>query len=96
MNCSQDVLFYGPLDKCPVCGDTLEISNTTYLCRGVYSEWSSCTFTARDPPRRDEPIKLPESVVDSGVAEVICCLFFLFHFNFDFADGLLENHFLVV
>ncbi|KAL0436304.1 UNVERIFIED_CONTAM: protein ADP-ribosyltransferase PARP3 [Sesamum radiatum] len=65
----QDILFYGPLDKCPVCGGNLEVSDTTYICSGAYSEWSSCTYTSQDPPRRDEPIKLPDSVKDSGVAD---------------------------
>ncbi|KAI3450704.1 hypothetical protein Pfo_007369 [Paulownia fortunei] len=67
----QDILFYGSLDECPVCGGALEVSDTTYLCKGEYSEWSSCTYTTRDPPRKDEPIKLPNSVKDSGVADLL-------------------------
>ncbi|PIN25417.1 NAD(+) ADP-ribosyltransferase, partial [Handroanthus impetiginosus] len=68
----QDILFYGPLEECLVCGSAIEISSTTYSCRGAYSEWSTCTYTTEDPPRRDEPIKLPDSVKDSGVADIIC------------------------
>ncbi|KAH6773045.1 poly ADP-ribose polymerase 3 [Perilla frutescens var. frutescens] len=67
----QDVLFYGALDKCPACGGVLEISDRSYTCKGVYSEWSSCTYNTRDPPRRDEPIKLPGSVKESRVAELL-------------------------
>ncbi|KAK4440615.1 protein ADP-ribosyltransferase PARP3 [Sesamum alatum] len=67
----QDILFYGPLDKCPVCGGNLEVSDTTYMCSVSYSEWSSCTYTSQDPPRRDNPIKLPDSLKDSGVADLL-------------------------
>lgn len=38
---------------------------------GEYSEWSSCIYTTRDPPRRDEPLKIPESVEKSTVSDVI-------------------------
>lgn len=72
MDCSQDVLIYGPLDNCPVCGGDLELEvvNGTYSCNGVYTEWSSCTYTTRVPPRRDEAIKLPDTVKDSRIADV--------------------------
>ncbi|KAL8501172.1 hypothetical protein ACS0TY_020650 [Phlomoides rotata] len=65
----QDVMFYGPLDSCPVCGGELQFSNEAYACRGAYSEWSTCAFTTRDPPRREGQLKLPDSVKDSSVAE---------------------------
>ncbi|KAG6433094.1 hypothetical protein SASPL_104701 [Salvia splendens] len=67
----QDVLFYGPLDDCPVCGGPLKISDKNFSCSGVYTEWSTCTFTTKDPPRRNEPTKLPDSVKDSHVAELL-------------------------
>ncbi|KAL9171429.1 hypothetical protein ABFS82_04G208100 [Erythranthe guttata] len=68
----QDILFYGPLDSCPVCGGPLEVSNNmNYSCKGVYSEWSTCTFTTTEPPRKDEPIKLPDSVKSSNVADLL-------------------------
>ncbi|KAG6436404.1 hypothetical protein SASPL_101302 [Salvia splendens] len=68
----QDVLFYGPLvDDCPVCGGTLKISDRNFRCSGVYTEWSTCTFTTKDLPRRNEPTKLPDSVKDSHVAELL-------------------------
>ncbi|KAK6119857.1 hypothetical protein DH2020_046404 [Rehmannia glutinosa] len=67
----QDILFYGPLDKCYICGGTLEATDSTYKCSGTYSEWSSCIFTTRDPPRKDEPIKLPDSVMDSDVVDLL-------------------------
>lgn len=84
-------MFYGPLDKCPVCGGNLEVSDTTYMCSGVYSEWSSCTYASQDPPRRDEQIKLPDSVKDSGVADVSFSLFFVMSFEFHTMDDLLEK-----
>ncbi|KAL2511120.1 Poly [ADP-ribose] polymerase 3 [Abeliophyllum distichum] len=67
----QDMLFYGPLDKCVICGGTLELSDINYSCKGFYSEWSTCTYTTRDPPRKDEPLKLPESVKESSIADFL-------------------------
>ncbi|KAL6506461.1 Poly [ADP-ribose] polymerase 3 [Orobanche gracilis] len=69
MSSSQDILFCGPLDKCQICGGALEVSaDGTYTCNGSYSEWSSCTFSTWNPPRKDEPIKLPDFLEDSAVA----------------------------
>ncbi|CAA2942905.1 poly [ADP-ribose] polymerase 3 [Olea europaea subsp. europaea] len=70
----QDILFYGPLDKCMICGGTLELSDMnhmTYSCKGSYSEWSTCTYTTTDPPRKDEPVKLPESVQESDISDLL-------------------------
>ncbi|KAL6537916.1 Poly [ADP-ribose] polymerase 3 [Orobanche hederae] len=68
----QDILFCGPLDKCEVCGGALEVSTDgTYTCNASYSEWSSCTFSTRNPPRKDEPIKLPDFVEDSALADLL-------------------------
>ncbi|XP_073141391.1 protein ADP-ribosyltransferase PARP3-like isoform X2 [Henckelia pumila] len=67
----QDILFYGPLDNCPICDGCLEVSGTTYSCSGSYSEWSSCSYSTRDPPRREDPLKLPDSVKDSAVADLL-------------------------
>ncbi|KAL3530404.1 hypothetical protein ACH5RR_009726 [Cinchona calisaya] len=67
----QDIMFYGPPDNCPACGGTLEYNGKEHICTGEYSEWSSCTFTTRDPPRRDEPLKIPESVEKSPVSDLI-------------------------
>lgn len=68
---SQDyLLFYGIVDKCPVCGGTLEYNGIRYSCTGSYSEWASCTFSTRDPPWKEEPIKLPDSVLDTPIADV--------------------------
>ncbi|RDX82304.1 Poly [ADP-ribose] polymerase 3, partial [Mucuna pruriens] len=61
----QDLLFYGALDKCSVCNGSLEFDGRRYVCRGFYSEWASCTFSTRNPPRKQEPIKLPDSVQNS-------------------------------
>ncbi|KAG8371172.1 hypothetical protein BUALT_Bualt13G0059400 [Buddleja alternifolia] len=67
----QDMLFYGPPDNCPICGCTLEISEINYYCKGVHSDWSTCTYTTRDPARRDEPIKLPEYVKESAIDHLL-------------------------
>ncbi|XP_028756844.1 protein ADP-ribosyltransferase PARP3-like [Neltuma alba] len=67
----QDVVFYGALEKCPVCNGTLEFDGRRYSCRGFYSEWSSCTFRTRDPPRKEEAIKLPDSVQNSPVSDLL-------------------------
>lgn len=67
---SQDMMFYGALEKCPVCNGTLEFDGRRYSCRGFYSEWSSCTFRTRDPPRKEEAIKLPDFVQDSPISDV--------------------------
>lgn len=76
---SQDLLFYGALEKCPVCSGSLEFDGRRYSCKGFYSEWASCTFSTRNPPRKEEPIKLPDSVQNSLVSDVIFShLFFLF------------------
>ncbi|XP_030505783.2 protein ADP-ribosyltransferase PARP3 [Cannabis sativa] len=67
----QDLLFYGALDKCPVCNGTLEYNGIRFCCNGSYSEWSTCTFSTRDPPRKDEAITLPDSVLDSPVSDLL-------------------------
>lgn len=64
------MLFYGALEKCPVCGSNLECAGKRYSCKGSYSEWSTCTFSTTDPPRKEEPIKLPESVLNSAISDV--------------------------
>ncbi|XP_073133427.1 protein ADP-ribosyltransferase PARP3-like [Henckelia pumila] len=66
----QDIMFYGPLEKCPICSGILEVTDTSCTCKGSYSEWSSCTYTTLFPPRRD-PLKLPDSIKDSAVADIL-------------------------
>ena len=56
----------------------MEFDGRRYGCKGFYSEWSSCTFSTRDPPRKDEPIKLPDSVQNSQVSDVIFSYFLPF------------------
>nr|DAD28810.1 TPA_asm: hypothetical protein HUJ06_030278 [Nelumbo nucifera] len=58
----QDMLFYGPLGRCPVCNGHMECTGGNYSCRGAYSEWSTCIYKTRDPTRKEEPIKLPEGI----------------------------------
>ncbi|XP_048323938.1 protein ADP-ribosyltransferase PARP3 isoform X1 [Ziziphus jujuba] len=67
----QDLLFYGALEKCPVCNGNLEYNGKRYSCTGSYSEWSSCTFTTKVPPRKDGPIKLTNSLLNSAVSDLI-------------------------
>lgn len=69
--CSQDLLFYGPLDKCPICEGTLEFTGKRYICNGAYSEWATCTFNTMSPPRREEAVKLPNSVLNTPAGDVI-------------------------
>ncbi|KAJ1440675.1 WGR domain [Sesbania bispinosa] len=67
----QDLLFYGAMEKCSVCNGNLEFDGRRYACRGFYSEWASCTFTTRDPPRKEEPTKLPDSIQNSLVSDLL-------------------------
>nr|GMD20526.1 poly [ADP-ribose] polymerase 3 [Ipomoea batatas] len=68
----QEIMFYGPLDKCPVCGGALECSSGgTYHCKGDFSEWSSCSYSTRNPPRKEEPLRIPESVQKTPLSDLI-------------------------
>ncbi|XWS52871.1 hypothetical protein CRYUN_Cryun11dG0109600 [Craigia yunnanensis] len=66
-----DMLFYGPLQKCPICNGDLEFDGNRYSCKGSYSEWSSCVYKTRNPPRKQEPVKLPDSILNSPAADLI-------------------------
>ncbi|XP_038900668.1 protein ADP-ribosyltransferase PARP3 isoform X2 [Benincasa hispida] len=68
---SQDLLFYGALEKCPVCSGKLVFDGKRYSCNGFLSEWSTCTFKTKDPSRKNEANKLPESVLNSPVSDLI-------------------------
>lgn len=65
------MMFYGPLKECPVCGGTVEYDGQTFTCCGSYSEWSTCIYNTRDPPRLEEPIKFPDFVQESAISAVI-------------------------
>lgn len=65
------MMFYGPLEKCPVCRNQVDCSGSNYLCRGAYSEWSTCIYTTTDARRRDQPVRIPEGIGDETVKEVI-------------------------
>lgn len=67
---SQDLLFYGALEICPVCSGKLVFDGKRYSCNGFLSEWSTCTFKTKDPPRKNETSKLPESVLNSPASDV--------------------------
>ncbi|XP_052885106.1 protein ADP-ribosyltransferase PARP3 isoform X1 [Gossypium arboreum] len=66
-----DMLFYGPLEKCQICNGDLEFDGNRYSCKGTYSEWSSCVYKTRSPARKQEPFKLPDSVLNSPVAGLV-------------------------
>lgn len=65
------MVYYGPLDNCPVCGGKLECGRSEYYCTGAYSEWSTCTFNTREPPRKEEPLVLPEFIKETPVYDVL-------------------------
>ncbi|KAG6536811.1 hypothetical protein ZIOFF_001880 [Zingiber officinale] len=65
----QDMVFYGPLKKCPLCEGQIDCTGSNYQCTGAYSEWSSCTYTTMDAPRKDQPVKIPEEISDNFVKE---------------------------
>ncbi|MQL76103.1 hypothetical protein Taro_008479 [Colocasia esculenta] len=65
----QDMLFFGPLQKCPVCGSQLKYKGSHYACEGTYSEWTTCTYTSRESPRMVEPIMVHEGVGSPMLAE---------------------------
>ncbi len=67
---SVDLLFFGPPDKCGMCNTNLKFDGKQYKCYGSFSEWSSCTFKTRNPPRKQEETKLPDSVHKSPVDDV--------------------------
>ncbi|KAK3016483.1 hypothetical protein RJ639_005445 [Escallonia herrerae] len=68
---NQELMFYGPVGNCPVCGSVLVCVDRTYSCKGEYSEWSTCTFKTRDPPRKEEEIKFPDSVQKSAISDLL-------------------------
>ncbi|XP_016488915.1 protein ADP-ribosyltransferase PARP3-like [Nicotiana tabacum] len=67
----QDIMFYGPLDNCPICGGMLECSGDRYHCVGDYSEWSSCIYSTSEPPRREDTLRFPKSVESTPVSDLI-------------------------
>ncbi|CAL1403960.1 unnamed protein product [Linum trigynum] len=66
-----DLLFFGPLERCPLCSGNLEFNGRIYACKGFYSEWSSCTFKSKNPPRRQDSTKLPDSALNSSIADML-------------------------
>ncbi|KNA12642.1 hypothetical protein SOVF_124230, partial [Spinacia oleracea] len=67
----QDLLYYGALLECKVCGGNLEFIGNSYSCTGELSEWATCTYNTKNPPRKQDPIKLPDSVLDSPVSDLL-------------------------
>ena len=69
--CSEDMMFYGPLEKCPICGGQLEFKEWKYKCTGNYSEWARCTFSTNNPSRKSGPIKIPDDIKDDFIHKVM-------------------------
>ncbi|CAN1294381.1 Protein ADP-ribosyltransferase PARP3 [Linum perenne] len=67
----QDLLFFGPLERCTLCGGNLEFNGKIYGCTGFYSEWGSCTFLSKNPPRKQDPTKLPDSLLNSSISHML-------------------------
>ncbi|CDP20882.1 unnamed protein product [Coffea canephora] len=68
---SQSGKFTSSGQNLPLHGGTLVCNGKEYTCTGEYSEWSSCTYTTKNPPRRNEPLEIPESVEKSPVSDLI-------------------------
>lgn len=64
------MLFYGPLGRCPICQGFFEFKVNRYMCGGNYSAWSKCPTSSRNPPRKNDMIKIPEGIADDQVQEV--------------------------
>lgn len=59
MNHLTDVLYFGAMKPCAMCGDgQFVFKNAIYTCSGNISEWSKCVNTAKIPHR--VPAQLPE------------------------------------
>lgn len=73
------MMFYGPLGKCPICQGFFEFRVNRYMCGGNYLAWSKCPTSSRNPPRKNDMIKIPEGIADDQVREVnfkiMCSLF---------------------
>ncbi|XP_042429440.1 protein ADP-ribosyltransferase PARP3-like [Zingiber officinale] len=65
----QDMMFYGALEKCPICQGQIDRTSSNYECRGAYSEWTSCTYTTMNAPRKGQPIKIPDEISDNSIKE---------------------------
>ncbi|XP_078435135.1 poly ADP-ribose polymerase 3 [Wolffia australiana] len=65
----EDMLFYGPLKKCPVCGHHLKFEGSHYACHGAFSEWTTCTYATRESPRKAEAVKIPAGIGSEMIVE---------------------------
>lgn len=72
---SQDMMFYGPLESCAMCGGQLEYTGKNYRCQGRYSEWTTCPYTTINPPRKSDRIKVPEDINNETAREVCFVLY---------------------
>lgn len=65
----QDLLFYGALEKCPLCSGQLDCIGSTYQCSGTYSEWTTCTYSTRESIRKEQAIRLPDGIQDPMIVD---------------------------
>ncbi|KAK3154250.1 hypothetical protein QOZ80_2BG0188150 [Eleusine coracana subsp. coracana] len=63
----EDMMFYGPLEECPVCGSQVDFKGWKYKCTGIYTEWAQCTFSTNNPSRKSGPIEIPDDIKDDYV-----------------------------
>ncbi|ONI19163.1 hypothetical protein PRUPE_3G262700 [Prunus persica] len=75
----QDLLFYGPLEKCPICHE----NNLEFT--GYYCECATCIYRSKYPPRKRGPIKYPISIMKQLNP----------HFNPDFDPPYVEDQGLI-
>ncbi|ERM98924.1 hypothetical protein AMTR_s00114p00109200 [Amborella trichopoda] len=66
---SHDLIFYGPVQRCPVCGNFMECTGINYKCMGTYSVWTTCNFNTTEERRRDYPLKFPDELKNNKIAE---------------------------
>ncbi|KAJ3675096.1 hypothetical protein LUZ60_004138 [Juncus effusus] len=68
---TEDIMFYGPLGRCPLCKGFFEFSVNRYVCKGSFSDWSKCPISTNDPPRNGNSVEIPEGIGDDHVREWI-------------------------
>lgn len=63
-------MFYGPLESCPLCDGNLYCIGVEYTCKSCNDEWSTCTYSTRNPQRKEQSLKLPEGIRSSVISDV--------------------------
>ncbi|KAJ7548963.1 hypothetical protein O6H91_07G034900 [Diphasiastrum complanatum] len=55
-----DQMFYGPMDRCVLCGGGMEFNGSEFRCLGFFSEWTKCDYTTKEDRTKQEEWKIPE------------------------------------